>query len=88
MRDWGEVSHQRPARVQVGRDARALEERAGAAYEEEGGPWEVGLEVSGDQVSCSIMQMSLIFTARRNLEEKAQSSIRKVVCTRRVDSLP
>ena len=77
VRGWGEVSQQRPACVQAGRDARALEERAGAAHEEEGGSWEVRLEVRGDQVSCSITQMSLIFTARRNLEEKAQSSIKR-----------
>jgi len=77
VRGWGEVSQQRPACAQAGRDARVLEERAGAAHEEEGGSWEVRLEVRGDQVSCSITQMSLIFTARRNLEEKAQSSIKR-----------
>ena len=76
VRGWGEVSHQKLAHVQGGRDARALEERAGAAHEEEGGSWEVGLEVSGDQVSCSIMQMSLIFTGEE--EEIRRRELRAV----------
>lgn len=90
VRGWGEVSHQKPAHVQAGRDARALEERAGAAHEEEGGSWEVGLEVRGGsgQLFNHADESDFHWRRRRNLEERAQSGIRKVVCRRRVDSLP
>lgn len=88
VRGWGEVSQQRPACAQAGRDARVLEERAGAAHEEEGGSWEVRLEVRGGSGQLLNHADESDFHCQKKSGGESPEQYQEVICTRRVDTYP